>query len=413
MVSIVEEFLLSLHKSKENLTSVSPPPFVLVIKRFYPPFFTMKTLPLPSRILAVALFFSVVLQSCKHQTGEDPDPQGNCRLLNYSYSYGQPGGNQPFQKEKATYTYDAEGRLLKADTVITALNVYKQGVYENRVSENQRFTSTYTYDAEGFLTRYASVQKSQWDEPHWPNQIRDRTHTIDFTYEDGKLKSFLSRHENVSAPNKGLITTVQSSFTYGEDGKLTKRIDKTRYNAYDPAQVPERPAYPNGFENTFVYADGKLVDMIQNVGNGDTHPATIQNGLVVRSGNANNYTTIEFDSQERPFKTTHYTNNAINSYYTQEWVDGKSASAALPRFKGFPEVKPSGGYSDGALHKFTFYHEWNPGEGIKLVSEFTHHFQFNGRGYVTSQSTDIKGTEGNKYVSTPAKAPILYSYDCP
>jgi hypothetical protein len=360
----------------------------------------MKTLPLPSRILAVALFFSVVLQSCKHQTGEDPDPQGNCRLLNYSYSYGQAGGNQPFQNEQATYTYDAEGKMLKADTVITALYT------------NMRFTSTYSYGAEGFLTQYTSVQKSEWNTPGQPHEIRNRTQTIDFSYENGKLNAFTSRHENVSAPNKGLITTVQSSFTYSEDGKLAKRVDKTSYNAYDPAQVPEPPFYPNGFENTFVYADNKLMDVIQNVGNGDTHPATIQNGLVVRSGDAKNYTTFDFDSQERPIKTTVYNNNAINSYYTQEWVDGKPASAALPAFKGFPQVKPSGGYT-GVQKKFSFYAEWEPGKGIQMLGESTNSFQFNARGYVTSLTGEGKNLTGNGYTTTPAKAPILYSYDCP
>jgi hypothetical protein len=108
-----------------------------------------------------------------------------------------------------------------------------------------------------------------------------------------------------------------------------------------------------------------------------------------------------------------YNNNALNSYYTQEWADGQPAAAALPGFKGFPQIGSAVG-QEGVLRKFSYYAEVD-GKGVKLLNEFTNDSQFNTRGFVTSITStqrNLISYNGTEYSEITSPDPLLITYEC-
>jgi hypothetical protein len=195
-------------------------------------------------------------------------------------------------------------------------------------------------------------------------------------------------------------------------GNVIKHHQKKEY-MYDPDVVKEVPMYASGSEYTWVYSNGQLVDFTERTGGTDTHPLTIQNGLIFKAAYPEGFILYEYDSQDRLTKMSLY-NNALNSYYTQEWADGQPAAAALPRFKGFPQIKLPGG-KVGVLQKFKYY-AGVEGKGVKLLNESTNAVQYNARGFVTSitstQRNLIDYFNGSEYTETASPAPLLITYDC-
>jgi hypothetical protein len=366
----------------------------------------MKTFIRFSSRLMGGLSVACLLVNCTPEAADDIFPATGCRLTQYSQTYGQPNSSQSYVNEQATYTYDAEGRLSKADTVKTGSEVSGDGFF--RVNTDQRYTTEYRYNAEGYLTRLNSRWDQQFAPSAGPVEKRQQTYSADFTYSGGKLTGYTS--EKVGA--FGLTTYVQGVFEYDGTGNLVKRTQTITYD-YDPEVVQEKPVYQE-IRNTWIYADNQLVDVIYQFDGTEYRNSLIQNGLLTRTGGTDSYTEFEYDSQKRLTRQAYYRDGQLNNYFTQEWSEGLPAAAAFPAFKGFPATdSPLGKVEPGVLRKFRYYYDY-PDEGLVLAGETTHTYQFNTLGLVTNLSSESRNMEadGKTYTTTPSPAPVVYTYDC-
>jgi hypothetical protein len=356
----------------------------------------------------------VLLAGCDGRTTEEVIPASGCRLENYTFSRSQSGADPSYVNEKATYTYDARGNLIQADTTVTggaATHTYRW-----------KFTSRYTYDEEGFLAAHTSDQSMQYAHSDGNTERLQQLLRIDYTYSGGRVAGYVSVHSssrNASLDGTGIkkraTTRVQGSYAYDAAGNLLTYNTRRTYD-YLPPDGDERPLDPEGTEMTWVYRDNRLVDVVKKTGGLETHPATLVNGLVTRmnaDGGNGGYTRYEYDNQDRLIRSETYHENQRIATTTQEWTDGRLPADALPRYKGFPDAKLPYG-QPGVVRKFHFAWAW-PGSSIRYEGETTFSHQFKAQGFVTATTSEGKrlvDSDNNRYENESTPEPRVYTYRC-
>jgi YD repeat-containing protein len=353
----------------------------------------------------------LLFTGCGPQTTEEAIPASGCRLENYVFARGQAGPGQSYVNEKATYTYDARGNLLRADTLTDG----GEGAYTYRL----RFTSRYTYNAEGFLTARASDQSRQYTHADGNTEAVQQALSIDYTYSGGRLSGYVSVHSasRNSSPEgnrvrQGATTRVEGRYAYDAAGNLRTYTMRRTYD-YLPPVGDERPLDPEGTEMTWVYRDNQLVDLVQKTGGAETHPATIDGGLVTRMDGPAGYTRYAYDGQERLIRSEEYQDNQLISTYVREWTEGRPPADALPPYQGFPAPKPAYGRR-AVLRKYHFTWAW-PGSGIRAEEETTYFHQFNAQGFVTATTSEgrrLVDADRNGYENMATPEPTTYAYRC-
>jgi YD repeat-containing protein len=353
----------------------------------------------------------LLLAACDGRTSEEVIPESGCRLENYAFARGQAGPGQSYVNEKATYTYDARGNLLRADTLVDG----GEATYTYR----RQFTSQYTYDAAGFLTTHTSGRSQQYTHTDGHTEILQQSLNIQYTYAGGRLSGYVSVHSSSRNSSlegnrirKGTTTRVEGSYAYDAAGNLLTHNMRRTYD-YLPPVGDERPLDPPGTEMTWVYHDNQLVDLVQNTGGVETHPATIVNGLLTRKNGPAGYTRYAYDGQERLIRSEEYQDNQLISTYVREWTDGRPPSEALPPYKGFPAPKPVYGRR-AVLRKYHFTWAWSA-SGIRAEEETTYFHQFNAEGFVTATTSEgrrLVDADRNQYQNEATPEPTAYTYRC-
>ncbi|QHT65867.1 hypothetical protein GXP67_03890 [Rhodocytophaga rosea] len=336
----------------------------------------MKTTQVSLQLLWISLICSLLLSSCETDSGK-PTPATGCRIQKYTAVIQQPG-SQHVQNEQAIFTYDNEGKLIKADSSWTI-----SGGSSGLDNGNSSTVATYTYNAEGFLTAANSQTVRQTMIGTGNTKTDHRSLNTTFTYTQGKLTGYLAN----SVSFYGLATNVTGTFEYDAAGNVVKQTAVNTYT-YDPNVVKEVPGYPSGWQRTWIYTDKQLTDYIEKRGAAETHPYTIQNGLVTKATYPESYTLFEYDNQQRLTKYQFFNGNKLNSYYTQTWNEGKPFFTSLPAFKGFPELQPIMG-KVGVWKTFNYYADY-PGSGIAQLTSISNTIQLNGEDFVSQAVTEHK-----------------------
>ncbi|CAA9274625.1 MAG: hypothetical protein AVDCRST_MAG56-3272 [uncultured Cytophagales bacterium] len=352
-----------------------------------------------------------LLAGCDGRTTEEVIPASGCRLENYTFARGQPGSGGSYVNEQATYTYDARGNLLRADTVVHG--------GEASYTYQRQMTSRYTYDAEGFLSSHVSARNQRYTHSDGNTETLQQSLNIAYTYADGRLSGYVSLHSlsrNISLDGtgvkKGATTRVQGSYAYDATGNLLTYTTRRTYDDLPPAG-DGRPLDAEGTEMTWVYRNDQLADVIQKTGGIETRPATIVNGLVTRMNAYGGYCRNEYDGRDRLIRSEEYQDDQLIATNVQEWADGRPASDALPGYKGFPDPKPAYGRR-GVLRRQ--HATWGvPGSGIRSDAEFTYFHQFNAQGFVTAVTSEgrrLVDPGRNAYQSEGTPEPTVFTYRC-
>lgn len=313
---------------------------------------------------------------CNNRSSDDISPTSGCRLQNYSLT---EGSGFSLREEQATYTYDAQGNLLKADTTWTI-----QGNADGTNRSNSTATGNFVYSSEGFMTAFHTQRTMQTTLGMGKVDIRQYSLNASYTYTNERITGYI--YKTTGYFGQKTTMTVVGNYEYDGAGNLSKQKATITYE-YEPNAMNELPAYQSGFQRTWLYADNQLVDYTEKDGTTETHPYTLQNGLVTKVTYPDNYTTYEYDNEKRLTKSEIYTHNDLNSYYTLEWSDGKQALAAIPLFKGFPEHKPAFGEA-GVLKKFNYYA--NTGNKMEQMNESTYQNQINQWNFLTNVTLENK-----------------------
>jgi len=354
---------------------------------------------------------ALLLAGCDQQTTEEVTPGSGCRLENYAFARGQTGPGGSYVNEKATYTYDARGSLLRADTLTDG----GDGAYTYRL----QCTSQYAYDAEGFLTTRTSNRSRQYTHADGNTEAAQQVTNRQYTYNNGRLSGYVSVHSSSRSSSlegnrvrKGTTTRVEGSYAYDAAGNLLTHHLRRTYD-YLPPVGEERPLDPEGTEITWVYRDNQLVDLVRKTGGAETHPATIVSGLVTRMNGPAGHTRYAYDGRERLIRSEEYQDDQLISSYAREWADGRPPADALPPYKGFPAPKPAYG-RPAVLRQYHFTWAW-PGSGIRAEEETTYFHQFNAEGFVTATTSEgrrLVDANRNQYQDVAPPEPTAYTYRC-
>lgn len=324
-----------------------------------------------------AFVVSTLLTGCQKNSGDDVTPDTGCRLEKYTALIQQPGSAQP-RNEQATYTYDQNGLLIKADSSWTV-----PGDASGVNKSNGTTVTTYSYNAAGFLTASSSQTMVQTTLSPGNVSTDQRSLQTSFTYTNDKLTGYVAK----SVAGSGLEITVTGTFEYDASGNAVKQTAVNTYT-FDPEKTKEKPQYPSGWQRTWTYSNKQLMDYTEKSGTTEIHPYTIQNGLVTKATYPEHYTLHEYDQQQRLIKTQLFQGNKLNYYFTQEWNEGKLPSASFSLFKGFPDLQPAMGYT-GIMKRFNFYADYLD-SGVVQLTSIQATAQLNGEGFITNNLAEQK-----------------------
>jgi hypothetical protein len=336
----------------------------------------MKTTYASLLLLGISLVCSLLFCGCQTSSTE-PTPATGCRIQKYTAVIQQPNSQQ-VRNEQAIFTYDDEGRLIKADSS-WSVNGDANGVNKS----NSSTIVTYAYNAAGFLTSASSQTIMQTTLGLGNISTHQKSIQTTFTYTQDKLTAYMARTVNFS----GLEIIVNGTFEYDAAGNVAKQTAVSTYS-YDPATVKEVPTYPSGWQRTWIYNNKQLTDYIEKSGSTETHPYTIQNGLVIKATYLEHYILFEYDTQQRLTKYQVFQGGKLNSYYTQTWNEGKHFYESIPAFKGFPELQPIMG-KNGILKTFNYYADYT-GSGVAQLTSITNAVQLNGEDFVSQVVAEHK-----------------------
>jgi hypothetical protein len=336
----------------------------------------MKTTYASLSRLWITMVCSLLFTSCQTDSGEN-SPATGCRIQKYSAVIQQPGSSQT-QNEQAIFTYDDQGKLLKVDSSWTI-----SGGANGTNNSNSSTVASYAYNAKGFLTTATSQTVMQTNLGPGNVSIQNRSINTTFSYTQDKLTGYIAR----SLAFSGLEIIVTGTFEYDAAGNIVKQTAVNTYS-YDPATVKEVPGYPSGWQRTWIYSNKQLTDYIEKTGGAETHPYTIQNGLVTKATYPESYILFEYDSQQRLTKYQVFNGNTLNSYYTQEWTEGRPYFASLPALKGFPQIQPIMGKT-GVMKKFNFYTDY-PDSGVVQLTSITNTVQLNVEDFISQVVAEHK-----------------------
>jgi YD repeat-containing protein len=339
----------------------------------------------------VFLITAAFVSGCLNRRSDDVVPETGCRLSKYSATVTSTGNSQT-RKEEATYEYDQQGNLVRADSSWT-----ESGDPAGNTA-NGLTKARYTYNGNGFLSTASSVITWQTKMSGTVNNAQ-RSSAASFTYTDGKVTGYTSTYTTFG----GLQTTVTGTFEYDAAANLVKRTAVNTYT-YDPAQVKEVPTYPNGLKRIWVYQNAQLTEYIEQVGTTEVRPYTIANGLVIREDRPAYFILYTYDPQNRLIKHEFHSQGKITYYYSQEWAEGKSAIESIPAFKGFPQIPAAFG-KRGNLKKYDFYADI-PGTGLSQLTSHTMTNQLNGQSFITGQISEQREMNPDRVLSRTA----LFTY---
>lgn len=322
-------------------------------------------------IVLLCFMMSSLLMSCQNTDGDGVTPDTGCRIQKYTAIIQQAGSPQ-IRNQQATFTYDGNGNLIKADSSWTIA-----GESDGMNKSKSATSATYLYNDAGFLTQASSQTILQTTLSPGNVTTQQKSLQTNFTYHNDKLSGYVTKSISAS----GLEILVTGTFEYDASGNVVKQTAINTYT-YNPASGKEIPQYPSGWQRSWTYSNKQLVDYTEKTASAETHPYTIQNGLVTKASYDEYFTTYEYDSQQRLVKCQAFRGNKLNSYYTQEWSEGKISAATFSSFKGFPDLQPAMGYT-GIIKNYNFYADHQNSGVIKLTS-ITAESQLNGQGFVTN-----------------------------
>ncbi|GAA4396388.1 hypothetical protein GCM10023187_04470 [Nibrella viscosa] len=348
----------------------------------------MKTVVHVNYRLAVALTLHGLIIGCGQKQTEVSKAETDCRLQQVIVTR-KPGNSTTASTEQTSYVYDAQGRV--TGTTFTNADASGSGV---------RSSVTYAYNADGFLDRSEYQWSSQARLGSGGVQNYTKTATTRYSYTNRRLTGYTVESSGTIVPTM----TLKAAYTYTASGELMTESLTTTYQ-YDPA-VKEIPSVPSGFQQSWTYSGGKLTDYVEKSGSVETHPYTIQNGLVTRYAFQGGYSTYQYDSGQRLTKFESFSGNTLNHYYTFEYSEGKPALAARPGFTGVPDAAmalpadilaltgriPAGRGpfgQPGVVKRYRFYANYTGGEVIPLT-DMVYASQLNSQGFVGSQTIDMR-----------------------
>lgn len=257
----------------------------------------MKALPIHPvvSLCLVCLFLCLASVGCKPKiepSKESTVLSAGCRITSLTRtiaSWSPPGIS------KATWTYDANNRLVEYD------NPSSVGPDPAHISN--------TYNASGYLISarkayvYSGIAGFVYD-----------TTTTSYDYKEDRLSR--------ETTNGRVI-----SYSYDQSGSLTSIVDVG--GTY-------------GDRVTDNFSAGKLTDhSILYYGSAtEDHPYIINNGLVLRAyaRNRTYYTNYTYDEQGRQIKIEEFDNGTVRQYYTLAYSDGNPYYKAQPLPKGWPDI---------------------------------------------------------------------------
>lgn len=356
----------------------------------------MTTIRRSISLLAISVALGGLDTGCNTRTAKETSPQAECRIQKIVRT--SPTTTPGTLTDETTYAYDPQGNLLRTMQI-------RAGRTENgsRISTfTHTTTANYTYNAEGYLTSYAWLSSSRSSVSLNGNVTNEPVleHSLNtaYTYTNERVTGFTSK----GVSPYGLTTNSTSAYEYDQAGQVNKETRATTYEIA-PGKTPEMPAYPAGAQQTWLYRNNQLIDYTLKTGTTESHPYTIQNGLVMKSTSPGGSSTYEYDDRQRLVKfEAKDANNQVNYYYTLTWETGKPATEATPAFKGFPVRDLALGHygvwgQQGRVtfgrveleKSYRFYANYSGTQVIPL-SEFTYTNQINSRGFPTSINTESK-----------------------
>ncbi|MFD1144302.1 hypothetical protein ACFQ4C_24460 [Larkinella insperata] len=320
------------------------------------------------------IFSSGLLAGCDPGRTEETARQSACRIQKI---VATAQSDVSSQQEETSFTYNADGNLTQ--------KAFKRNLsYQNGIG-NQLYTvtDTYTYDANGFLTAAASQTSEQTTRPNNSVLSQQRSSATTYLYTDGRLTGYETRDQNPY----GVVTRSTVVLKYDEKGELVTKID-TRTPEIVPADAPEKPSGP--VQSTWTYKSGQVIDYFEKNGTTESHPWTLQDGLVTKMVLPGGYTQQNtYDNQQRVTKNEEFVNNQLTGYYTHEWSNAKPATSTLPAFKGHPVVRPEFGVA-GVMNTYNSYAINSQTNAAQHVSEKTGAPVANAQGLVESTTGEIR-----------------------
>lgn len=368
----------------------------------------MKTLSRFAYLFAGCLALGWFSAGCDKTQLEDPNADADCRIQRIvSTSPAASGGAQTYTNYTIDYNYDSAGRLIK-----TTYTGGGNGVIT---------TVDYRYNTDGYLTATHSQSVRNTDSlgVPVPGKALSYTSDADFTYTNGRLTGYTVKSAGTIKPT----VVMTGGYVYNRTGDVTQKTARNTYE-YDPAVVKERPAYASGLQRTWTYANKQLTDYSEKTEGGETHPYTIQNGLITRVTNPDGYATYAYDDQQRVTKMELYNGTRLNSSYTQEWSSARVANTARPAFKGFPAVLASfvidprmgdASFGEADFGQATYveqaykYFADYPGYGFVQLTALTNTVQTNARGLITSVTT-VNTDQTPSLPSRSSQSTTTYTY---
>jgi hypothetical protein len=310
-------------------------------------------IPTTVRAILLAGLTLSLLTTCDH--GETV-PVSTCRLTGITEVRRNSGVSNPTDSLLTTYEYNDKGQL-------------RSYARRDAASNNPNsYSELYTYDANGnLMVRETNTRRT------------DDKYT--YIHTDGRLTSIVTSSFIYNFSN------VSSTFEYDAAGNLIRIGGAT-------------------------FVDGKQTGFARTSG-----PAyTFENGRVKQQFNDAGILlgTYQYDAQGRLTREDRYA-GVVTNYVTFEYINGKTASQALPSFKGIPDQYTNLNSTgvEGLPSKISSY--INYGDGIdRLTRITTHNYSFNTSGFPVKRSTVNTNylLDGSTDFSSSGETTYLYA-NCP
>lgn len=354
----------------------------------------MRTLRSVARLLVICTGLGWLSAGCHNKT-TDAAPQGNCRVQRVFTTGNRLGSTATTE---TIYKYDVVGNLAKKAQ--TSAYQYLAGGGDNTTT-----TETYTYNADGFLTLYDFLIVQQ--NVDFTGKVSNYKYTWNkaYTYTDNRVTGYtrkdISYNQGIMSSPQQQTITIMGLYEYDAAGQLVKETIN------------------NGA--TWTYRNGQLLEYTEKNGTTESHPYTIQNGLIIQArfngtkGVTNgpdipyNLTQIrEYDDQRRLTKHQEFRNDTLDSYYTQEWQTEKPATLTVPALKGHPVLKLPYGESGVMTRYRTYYVNHLKADSVYSFNDITYTNQLNAQGFVTNTNAETRYFTNGQ--TQPDVSTTVYTY---
>ena len=304
----------------------------------------------------------LLASACTDRTNRETTPQGECRIERISTT---ATSSLYTVDEQTTYDYDGAGHLLKKTT--TSRTRYADPQLARTANSERTTTTLFRYDNAGFLQTSEYAATDQFTDPKGQAVTETHSAKLTYAYANGRLVGYTQ--QDVSP--RGTTTSSSLAYEYDGSGNLT-RLKRT---------LGTNTAY------TYTFTRNVLTDYVETIGGTETRPFVVQNGLIVSYTIPGGWRgAYAYDAQQRLVKMEEFIDGKLRSYFTQTYADGKPATDAEPRFKGFPTVGAPGsspwfGQAGVVAGKKQYFANSLTG-AEQFYSETTWSNRLNGRGFV-------------------------------